>query len=44
MSLTTVTVDDFSSLFAYAQTWTAPDTSARGYPPASDAFLSSLVR
>ena len=43
MSLATVTIDDFSSLWAYAGAWSAPDTSARGYP-SGNTFLETLVR
>lgn len=42
MSLTNVTIDDFSSLFAYSDAWTAPDTSDRSFPN-GDQFLSTLV-
>lgn len=43
MSLSTnITLDDFSSLFAYSSGWDSPDTSARNFA-SSSPFLSSLV-
>lgn len=40
--LVNATLDDFASAFSYSSAWTAPDTSARGYPN-GDTFLSTLV-
>ncbi|KAK4700033.1 hypothetical protein P7C70_g6216, partial [Phenoliferia sp. Uapishka_3] len=42
MSVGTVVLDDFSSLFSYSGPWTVPDTSPVGFP-GSDAFLETLV-
>ncbi|KAM0752039.1 hypothetical protein T439DRAFT_199691 [Meredithblackwellia eburnea MCA 4105] len=42
MASVAVTLDDFSTIFAYSGLWTAPDTSTTNFP-GSDSFLLSLV-